>query len=66
MAVLNDASAAPNTVATDATAVLTDPTAVLRATDSVDKAPLSPTFTAANDTDALLNAPDRDAIAVPR
>ena len=66
MAVLNDASAAPKTAATDATAVLTDPTALARTTVSDDNAPLNTPLTATNDTDAALNALDRDATALSR
>jgi hypothetical protein len=66
MAVLNDASAAPKSAATDTTAALTDPTALARITVSDDSAPLNPAFAAANDADALVTAPDRDATALLR
>jgi len=47
-------------------AALTDKIALLRAIISVDNTPVSAVSAAANDTDALLNALDNDATALPR
>lgn len=47
-------------------AALTDKMVLLRFNASVDNAPLNTVSTSANETDALLNALDNDAVALPR
>jgi hypothetical protein len=65
-AVLRVASVAVKAAVTDATASLTETMVPLRLTASADRAPLKVPSAAANETDALLNAVERDATALIR